>query len=97
MNHSPTTAPITDKGIEILNAENKYGIAVKNLNFKNISNFEAFKIWKNLYLLLSTSLNPVNALINIGKNVIRNVMNIFGEYFDYRSLWIVFMHRTQVF
>ena len=48
VNHSATTAPITDNGIDILKAEKRYGIEVCHLNFMKTSHFEAFNIMKNL-------------------------------------------------
>src|SRR3990170_5145687 len=77
--NSATTAATTDKGAEILNAVNMYGIDLGSRIFRYICHLLAFREFIMSNISGSMIVNPVIVLTVMGKNVVRKVITNFGR------------------
>lgn len=78
VNHSPTIAPITDKGAAILSEAKIYGSEIGTRKRRKIFQFEAATELNKSTISGFTDLNPMRELIMTGKNVISAAIKILG-------------------
>ena len=79
VNHSPTTAPMTESGTAILNAAKTYGSALATRSFKRTCASLALSSRKKSNVVGLTDLSPMKVLTITGKKVMKSGDHHLGE------------------